>query len=119
MDGFWPRVDALLLSKHMTQKELAERGGISYDVMRQQRYREQEPKADVIIKIATVLDTTTDYLLIGGDVQHSLSPEARYVEEHPEARALVRAVMRDPALLSALSAVIVSSEKIMDDRKGS
>lgn len=40
------------------------------------------------------------------------SPEAKAVSESPELQALVRAVMRDPQLLSALATVIESSERV-------
>lgn len=114
--SFWQRVDQLRGDR--TLKEIAEKFGLNYATIKDMRTKDRYPKLDVLVSLADSLGVSLDYLITGNERQLS-SPEARYVEEHPEARALVRAVMRDPALLSALSAVIVSSEKIMNDRKGS
>ena len=107
---FWKRVDKLQIEHNKSTRELALEIGVSYDVIRQQKYREQSPKAEVIIDIAECLHTTTDYLLLGKTTQ-LYSTEARYVEDHPEARALVSQIMEDPALLQALAAVIASCKK--------
>lgn len=112
---FWKRVDKLQIEHDKSTRELASEIGVSYDVIRQQKYREQSPKAEVIVDIAECLHTTTDYLLLG-KVAHGLTAEARYVEDHPEARALVSQIMEDPALLSALAAVITSCKKSINTK---
>lgn len=114
--SFWQRVDQLRGDK--TLKEIAEKFGLNYATIKDMRTKDRYPKLDVLIGLADCLGVSLDYL-VTGDEQALSSPEARYVEESPEARVLVRAVMRDPTLLSALAAVILSSEQIMDDRKGS
>ncbi len=47
----------------MTQKELAERIGVTEGVMSRYISGDREPKPDTIANIATALRTTSDYLL--------------------------------------------------------
>ncbi len=109
---FWQRVDALQVNRGISTKELASDIGVSYDVIRQQKYREQSPKAEVIVDIAECLHTSTDYLL-RGKPDGCISAEARYVDEHPEARVLIAQLMKDPALLQALALVIRSAQQTL------
>lgn len=110
MRDFWSRVEGLQKRKGINTKALSEMINVDYAVIRQQKYREQSPKAEIIVEIASCLHTTTDYLLTG--LTPSLhTDEARYVDEHAEAQTLIRAIMRDPALLRALYVVIESTEK--------
>ncbi len=84
--------------------------GINYKTLLDMRTKERFPKIDTSIKLAESFKTTLDYLYTGKE-NKLYSDEARYVDSTPEAKTLVRALMRDPALLSALSVVIESTEK--------
>lgn len=109
---FWKRVDIQLSEKKLGLNDLSEKTQISYASIRGWRSKDRVPGAEDLLKIATTLKVSVDYLLAGSDASTSiLSPEAKAVEESPELQALVRAVMRDPQLLSALAAVIESSER--------
>ena len=108
---FWDRVDQLKGNIKLTQ--LAEDAGINYQTLRNQRSENRYPKKEDIGKLATYLSTTEEYLMTGIHIRpvDNLCPEARYVQESPEARLLVSQVMKDPALLSALAVVIESARK--------
>ncbi|MCR5609539.1 MAG: helix-turn-helix domain-containing protein [Lachnospiraceae bacterium] len=55
---------AELLKKHgITQKELAERVGVTEATMSRYMHSERIPKSEIIANIATALHTTSDYLL--------------------------------------------------------
>jgi transcriptional regulator with XRE-family HTH domain len=57
------RVAALLRSKGMQQKELAEMIGITEATMSRYISGERDPKPETLANIATALHTTSDYLL--------------------------------------------------------
>lgn len=57
------RIAALLKEKGMTQRELAERVGATESAMSKYVNGEREPRAEVLANIATVLGTTSAYLL--------------------------------------------------------
>ena len=105
---FWQRVDRLRGSR--TLKEIADSLCVSYATLIDMRTKQRFPKIDICIKLSESLHTTLDYLYLGKTTQ-LCSTEARYVEDHPEARALVSQIMEDPALLQALATVIASCKK--------
>lgn len=57
------RIAYLLNKNGMSQKELAERVNVSMSVISRYISGQREPKANVLANIATVLKTTSDYLL--------------------------------------------------------
>ena len=98
---FWKRVDSL---NKGTAQELAEIVGIKYVTMLGMRTRCTFPKLDKIISISKALNVSIDYLLLG-DTER-LSREASYVEQNPDAKLLVRAIMQNPHLLSVISTLL-------------
>ena len=65
--NFIERVRSLMKEKNMSQKELAEKAGITEASMSKYLSGERTPRVDVIVNLANALETTTDYLL-GKDV---------------------------------------------------
>lgn len=65
--NFIERVRSLMKEKNMSQKELAEKAGITEASMSKYLSGERTPRVDVIVNLANALETTTDYLL-GNDV---------------------------------------------------
>lgn len=57
------RVATTLKKRGMTQKELAERIGVTEAVISRYVSGDREPKPEVLANIATALHTTSDYLL--------------------------------------------------------
>lgn len=57
------RIQSLLQSQNIQQKELAERIGITEATMSRYIAGEREPKPETLANIATALHTTSDYLL--------------------------------------------------------
>lgn len=57
------RIAALLKEKGMTQRELAQRVGTTEAAISKYVNGEREPRAEVLANIATVLGTTSAYLL--------------------------------------------------------
>ena len=57
------RIQSLLQSQSIQQKELAERIGITEATMSRYIAGEREPKPETLANIATALHTTSDYLL--------------------------------------------------------
>lgn len=105
---FWKRVDSLRGKRTIT--DIAVRTGVKEQRLMHLRSDNRYPKIEDCILIARDLNTSIDYLVFGSALSNQ-SNEARYVDSSPEAQVLVRALMRDPALLQALSAVIESTEK--------
>ena len=57
------RITETLQKRKMTQKELAERIGVTEAVMSRYVSGNREPKPDMLANIATALHTTSDFLL--------------------------------------------------------
>ncbi len=108
---YWKRVDEL--RGDMSLSEIADIMNIKGQSLRNMRSCNRLPKLEATQKLADYLHTTVDYLMTGIHIRpvDNLCPEARYVQESPEARLLVSQVMKDPVLLSALAVVIESTRK--------
>ena len=115
---FWERVDEK--KKDMPLYELADKAGMSYKTLLNQRASNRFPKLNDVKSIAQALSTTAEYLMTGksSEVQHqekglSISDcaEAVAVYKDDRLKALVRACLRDPRLLEIISAVVESSER--------
>ena len=57
------RIKAARKKAGMTQKELADKLGIPYQGISQYERGIRNPKIDTLVKIADILDVSTDYLL--------------------------------------------------------
>ena len=64
-NAFSIRLEELLKLKHMTQKELAERAGVTEAAMSHYIKGDRIPRSSVLARIAVALDTTSDYLMEG------------------------------------------------------
>ncbi len=59
------RIKELRTAKKMTQTDLAKAVGLSYIQIGRYETQKSTPSSDVLQKLAEVLDTTTDYLMLG------------------------------------------------------
>lgn len=110
---FWNSIDSRLEACGENLTTLSEQTGIKYKTLSMQRNRHSLPGIEQLISMAEFFHISLEELVRGEKkTTYSLSKEAKAVEESPELQALVRAVMRDPQLLSALAAVIESSERV-------
>lgn len=60
------RIKELRTQKKLTQTELAKMVGLTYIQIGRYETQKSNPSSDVLQKLASVLDTTTDYLMNGG-----------------------------------------------------
>lgn len=60
---FVERVEILMKQKKLSRAELADRADLSRSALTQFFGGERKPSADAVVKLANVLDTSTDYLL--------------------------------------------------------
>lgn len=74
---FWERVEELKKIKSFTYKELSQQTGIKESVIKNMIYRDIYPPVDRAASIATVLDTSLDYLFFGKTV----NGESSYAKE--------------------------------------
>lgn len=63
MVDFGNRLKELRLQAGLTQKQLAERIGVTKSVISFYELRERTPSPDILIKLSNVFHVTTDYLL--------------------------------------------------------
>lgn len=77
--SFNERLSSLLIQNGFTQKELAERAGVTEAAMSHYIRGDRTPRASVLARIADALNTTTDYLL-GGEEQDT-DDEIRFVQK--------------------------------------
>lgn len=61
--NFGTKLKALRTSQKLTQQQLAERIGVAKSVVSYYESGDRYPSYDVLIKIAHIFHTTTDYLL--------------------------------------------------------
>ncbi|MDD6154805.1 MAG: helix-turn-helix transcriptional regulator [Eubacteriales bacterium] len=62
---FSQRLRLTLKEKHLTQKELAEKAGVTESAMSHYLKGDRVPRSAVLSRIATALGTTSDYLMEG------------------------------------------------------
>ena len=79
MEGFGRRVIQLLEEIGYTQREFATMIGVSEGALSRYLKDEREPKMEIIANIATALNTTTDYLLVGKEDKESFEETYRLV----------------------------------------
>ena len=68
------------------------------------RSRCRFPSIENIIRISDILNVSIDWLLTGEE--HKQTEEALYVEQNPDARLLIRAIMKNPAILPLVSTLL-------------
>lgn len=117
--AFWRRVDKLRKGKG-TLQDLADVMKMKEQSLRVMRSRGSMPRALAVKALAEYLETSQSYLLTGEEgavpEQKRDIPEVEFVRHSSEAQVLIRAVMNNPALLSALSLVLTSARaKITSD----
>lgn len=61
--NFGDRLKELRLQNSMTQKDLADRIGVTKSVISFYELRERTPSPEVLVKLATIFHVTSDYLL--------------------------------------------------------
>ena len=74
--GLSLRLEETLHSRHMTQKELAKRAGITEASISHYIKGDRTPRSYVLARIAEVLGTTSEYLMEG--MPQSYQDEIRY-----------------------------------------
>ncbi len=79
MKGFGERIAKLLEIEGYTQRELANMIGVTEAALSRYLRNEREPKMEIIVNIATALNTTTDYLLSGKEDAESFEETYRLV----------------------------------------
>lgn len=98
--AFWNRVDKV---SKFSSKELSLKLEINYRTMLDMRSRCRFPSIENIVRISNILNVSIDWLLTG---EYTKTEEALYVEQNPDAKLLVRAIMQNPHLLSVISTLL-------------
>ena len=99
--AFWNRVDKV---SKFSSKELSLKLEINYRTMLDMRSRCRFPSIENIIRISDILHVSIDWLLTGE--AYKQTEEALFVEQNPDAKILVRAIMQNPHLLSVISTLL-------------
>ena len=99
--AFWNRVDKV---SNISSKELSLKLEINYRTMLDMRSRCRFPSIENIVRISNILNVSIDWLLTGE--LYTETEEALYVEQNPDAKLLVRAIMQNPHLLSIISTLL-------------
>ena len=66
-EGFNERLSELLQQKHMTQKEAAEKAGVTQAAMSHYLKGDRYPRASVMARLADMLGVTVEFLMNGTD----------------------------------------------------
>jgi transcriptional regulator with XRE-family HTH domain len=84
------RIKSLRNKKGWTQKDLAQKVGLTYIQIGRYEKQKAMPSSDVLQKIAAVLDTTADFLMNGstGDQAHQNIKDKELLQLFEEVEAL-------------------------------
>ena len=107
--AFWNRVDKV---SNLSSKELSLKLEINYRTMLDMRSRCRFPSIENIIRISDILNVSIDWLLTGEE--HKQTEEALYVEQNPDAKLLIRALMKNPAILPLVSTLLKTDVDIQN-----
>lgn len=102
---FAGRLTELLKQQGITQKELAERVGITEASMSRYMHTNRIPKSEIIANIATALHTTSDYLLGTED-------EGNAETDYPR---IVRLIARNSATMTKEQKKAIINALLEDD----
>ncbi len=82
MSIFSERITALMNSQNLSQKELAQKAGVTESAMSYYIQGSRVPRSDVLTRIAKALGTTTDYLLGSSDLMQNTEKELLYLQRN-------------------------------------
>jgi len=104
------RIKQLRTSKNMTQSDLAEIVGLTYIQVGRYEKGKSNPSADVLQKLASALDTTTDFLMSGDteQVQAQLSDK----ELLKQFREVEKMEEKDKSIVKELIDAFITKKKI-------
>ena len=88
MVDFGSNLKELRLKYKMTQKELADKIGVTKSVISYYELQERSPSPEVLIKLSGIFHVTTDYLL-GIEQKHSIDVSGLSSEEVPIIERLI------------------------------
>ena len=107
--AFWNRVDKV---SNFSSKELSIKLEINYRTMLDMRSRCRFPSIENIIRISDILHVSIDWLLTGE--AYKQTEEALFVEQNPDAKLLIRALMKNPAILPLISTLLKTEVDIQN-----
>jgi len=104
------RIKQLRTAKNMTQSDLAEIVGLTYIQVGRYEKGKSNPSADVLQKLASALDTTTDFLMSGDteQVQAQLSDK----ELLKQFREVEQMEEKDKSIVKELIDAFITKRKI-------
>lgn len=85
--AFGARVKQLRKQRHWTQKELANRLDIRYQLLNKYEGGQHIPPAETLIRLAEALQTSVDYLLTGNPIEDSPLADSRLFRRFKELEA--------------------------------
>lgn len=107
MQSIGDRILTIRKELNMSQKELADKAGITEATLSRYENNLREPKAEIIGKIAIVLGVSTDYLLGRTDIRNPAPDHAQQVDKR------LRELLSDPEMLVAFKGL----EDMTDEEK--
>ena len=105
-ETFAYRLSELLEKQGMSQKELAERVGITEASMSRYMNTDRIPKSEILANIATALHTTSDYLL-------GVEEEGNIDSDYPK---IVRLIARNSLMIAFFCSAVIADEFLAINR---
>lgn len=102
--AFGARVKQLRKQRHWTQKELARRVDIRFQLLNKYEGGQHIPSAETLIRLAEALDTSLDYLLTGNPVEDSPLASSRLFQRFKTLEGLAKE--DQDAVITLIDAVI-------------
>jgi transcriptional regulator with XRE-family HTH domain len=102
--AFGARVKQLRKQRHWTQKELARRVDIRFQLLNKYEGEQHIPAVETLIRLADALEVTVDYLLTANPVEDSPLANSRLFQRFKTLEGLDRADQE--AVITVIDAVI-------------
>jgi len=102
--AFGARVKQLRKQRHWTQKELARKVEIRFQLLNKYEGGQHIPSAETLIRLAEALDTSLDYLLTGNPVEDSPLASSRLFQRFKTLEGLAKE--DQDAVITLIDAVI-------------
>lgn len=106
------KIEEILESSNMTQKELAKKAGVTEATISRYLSGARSPRGEILSKIASILGVSTDYLLGNSDVKYS--PDNDLLNKKDE-KDIEKALNKTLEMLESQEGLMLSGEPVDEE----
>ena len=106
------KIEEILESSNMTQKELAKKAGVTEATISRYLSGARSPRGEILSKIASILGVSTDYLLGNSDIKYS--PDNDLLNKKDE-KDIEKALNKTLEMLESQEGLMLSGEPVDEE----